>query len=67
MDSKKVTTLLIYLAAIIEKADEQVLPSVYYFAGKAWGATPSQLGSITLCRALVQVFKDSNRRRNSLS
>ena len=51
----EITTLLVYFAAIIEKADEQVLPAVYLFAGTSWKATPVQLGQITLCRALVQV------------
>ena len=33
----------------------QVLPAVYLFIGKALHATPAQLGTLTLCRALVQV------------
>lgn len=56
MDSRQLTTLLVYFAAIVEKADEQVLPSVYFFAGTSWGASPTQLGQITLCRALVQAL-----------
>ena len=33
----------------------QVLPAVYLFIGKSLHATPAQLGTLTLCRALVQV------------
>lgn len=43
------------LASVVEKADEQVLPAVYYFVGRSLNATPAQLGTLTLCRALVQV------------
>eukprot|EP00210_Caulerpa_lentillifera_P003604 g3439.t1 len=56
MDARQLTTLLVYFASIVEKADEQVLPSVYFFAGRSWGASPTQLGQITLCRALVQAL-----------
>ena len=48
------TTLLMNLASVVEKADEQVLPAVYYFIGRSLNATPAQLGTLTLCRALVQ-------------
>ena len=50
------TTLLMNLASVVEKADEQVLPAVYYFIGRSLKATPAQLGTLTLCRALVQVW-----------
>ena len=50
------TTLLMNLASVVEKADEQVLPAVYYFVGRSLSATPAQLGTLTLCRAMVQVF-----------
>ena len=33
----------------------QVLPSVYLFIGASLHATPAQLGTLTLCRAMVQV------------
>lgn len=49
------TTVLMNLASVVEKADEQVLPAVYYFVGRSLNATPAQLGTLTLCRALVQV------------
>lgn len=48
------TTLLMNLASVVEKADEQVLPAVYYFIGRSLNATPAQLGTLTLCRAMVQ-------------
>ncbi|KAL3153038.1 hypothetical protein ABBQ38_012062 [Trebouxia sp. C0009 RCD-2024] len=50
------TTLLMNLASVVEKADEQVLPAVYYFIGRSLNATPAQLGTLTLCRALVQAM-----------
>jgi len=50
------TTISIYLASIVERADEQILPALYYFVGVSLGATPSQLGILTLARALVQAF-----------
>ena len=49
------TTVLLNMASIMEKADEQVLPAVYFFIMKSLKCTPSQLGTMTLCRALVQV------------
>ena len=49
------TTVLMNLAFIVERADEQVLPAVYYFIGRSLQATPAQLGTLTLCRAMVQV------------
>lgn len=33
----------------------QVLPAVYLFVGRSLNATPVQLGTLTLCRAMVQV------------
>ncbi|CAL8466343.1 g5879 [Coccomyxa elongata] len=50
------TTVLLNLAAIVERADEQVLPAVYLFIGHSLRATPAQLGTLTLCRALVQAL-----------
>eukprot|EP00850_Spirogloea_muscicola_P000242 SM000001S04644 [mRNA] locus=s1:1445245:1447346:- [translate_table: standard] len=45
---------LINLAAIMERADEGLLPAVYREVGAAFRATPSQLGALTFARALVQ-------------
>ncbi|KAK9902677.1 hypothetical protein WJX75_002341 [Coccomyxa subellipsoidea] len=50
------TTVLLNLAAIVERADEQVLPAVYLFIGHSLRATPAQLGTLTLCRAMVQAL-----------
>lgn len=38
----------------MERSDEQILPSLYSRVGAAFDATPSQLGWITLARAVVQ-------------
>ncbi|KAK9838092.1 hypothetical protein WJX81_000768 [Elliptochloris bilobata] len=48
------TMLVLNLAFIMERADEAVLPAAFKFIGAAMGATPTQLGQITLSRALVQ-------------
>lgn len=48
------TTIFLNLASIIERADEQVLPAVYHFISRSMHASPSQLGTLTLCRAMVQ-------------
>ncbi|KAK9868059.1 hypothetical protein WJX84_009573 [Apatococcus fuscideae] len=53
-DERVRTTLLINLASIMERTDEQILPAVYRWIGAAFHATPSQLGNLTFCRALVQ-------------
>lgn len=50
------TALLTNLAAVLERCDEQMLPAVYRFIGASWHATPTQLGYITLARALVQAL-----------
>ncbi|KAJ1268383.1 hypothetical protein BS78_07G130700 [Paspalum vaginatum] len=48
------TLVLVNLASVLEKADEVLLPAVYLEVGEALGASPTALGSLTLCRALVQ-------------
>ncbi|WVZ93007.1 hypothetical protein U9M48_039030 [Paspalum notatum var. saurae] len=48
------TLVLVNLASVLEKADEVLLPAVYLQVGEALGASPTALGSLTLCRALVQ-------------
>lgn len=55
-DDKHRTTLLINAASILEKCDEQILPAVYNFVGASLNATPTQLGNITLGRAMVQAL-----------
>ncbi|GMH36612.1 hypothetical protein BSKO_04485 [Bryopsis sp. KO-2023] len=54
--AQKRTMALVYFSSIVERADEQVLPSVYFFVGRSLGATPSQLGGLTFCRAIVQAL-----------
>lgn len=48
------TLALVSLAAPTERADEALLPAVYREVGAALGASPTALGSLPLCRALVQ-------------
>lgn len=49
------TTAVLSMTFILERLDEQILTAVYTPIGKSLHASPSQLGSLTLCRALVQV------------
>ncbi|PUZ70065.1 hypothetical protein GQ55_2G194800 [Panicum hallii var. hallii] len=48
--------LLMTAAALLETANECLLPAMYREVGAALGASPAALGSITLCRALVQAL-----------
>ncbi|KAM0907811.1 hypothetical protein ACQ4PT_015877 [Festuca glaucescens] len=48
------TLLLVNLAAIMERADEALLPAVYKEVGAALHATPMGLGALTLYRSFVQ-------------
>lgn len=50
------TTVLVNLTAIMERMDEQILPAVYAFIGVSFHAKPSELGLLTLSRALVQAL-----------
>lgn len=50
------TATAVNLACILEKADEQLLPAVYSYVAKSFGATPTALGALTLCGALVQAL-----------
>ncbi|GAQ77780.1 major facilitator superfamily protein [Klebsormidium nitens] len=50
------TLFLINLAAIMESADERLLPAVYQEVGVALKASPSKLGTLTFTRALVQAL-----------
>ncbi|KAK1313596.1 hypothetical protein QJS10_CPA06g02049 [Acorus calamus] len=49
-----VTLGLVNLAAIMERADEALLPGVYKEVGEALHASPTRLGSLTLFRSIVQ-------------
>ena len=40
----------------MERTDEQILPAVYRFLGESFKASPSQLGVLTLSRALTQAL-----------
>ncbi len=40
----------------MERTDEQLLPAVYRFVGASFRATPSELGYLTLSRAMVQAL-----------
>eukprot|EP00892_Ulva_mutabilis_P011286 jgi/Ulvmu1/852/UM100_0003.1 len=50
------TSALICLACIVEGADMAVLPAVYLFIARSLRASPSELGVMTLCRALMQAL-----------
>ncbi|KAL3131696.1 hypothetical protein ABBQ38_007988 [Trebouxia sp. C0009 RCD-2024] len=52
--AKRRTIALVNLTGVLERMDEQILPSLYNVIGLSFNATPSQLGSLTLCRALIQ-------------
>ncbi|KAL2607973.1 hypothetical protein R1flu_026546 [Riccia fluitans] len=54
--SLTVSLVLINLAAILERADETLLPAVYKEVGQAFNASPSELGTLTFIRALVQAI-----------
>ncbi|GJN08599.1 hypothetical protein PR202_ga26538 [Eleusine coracana subsp. coracana] len=47
------TLALVTVAALLESADQALLPAVYREVGSALGASPTALGSITLCRVFV--------------
>lgn len=48
------TTLLVCLAGILERCNEQTLPALYKYVGRSFRASPRQLGLITLTGAIVQ-------------
>ncbi len=54
MERRGCFSLAIALAAVLERASEQVLPSVYAYVAKSFSSFPSRLGYLTLARALVQ-------------
>ncbi|XP_040383459.1 uncharacterized protein LOC102709873 [Oryza brachyantha] len=54
MEAARRTLALVNLAAIMERADEALLPAVYREVGAALHATPMGLGALTLCRSFVQ-------------
>ncbi|KAG0609023.1 hypothetical protein M758_8G151500 [Ceratodon purpureus] len=52
--SRRLTLILVNLAAVLERADEALLPAVYDQVGKAFGVTPAALGTLTFIRSIVQ-------------
>lgn len=54
MKSEAATLILVNLAAIMERADESLLPGVYKELGAALHTDPTGLGSLTLFRSMVQ-------------
>ncbi|KAJ4715703.1 Major facilitator superfamily protein [Melia azedarach] len=54
MQSETLTLILVNLAAIMERADESLLPGVYKEVGAALHTDPTGLGSLTLFRSIVQ-------------
>lgn len=51
-----ISLITLNLASIVERVDEQVLPAVYLFLGTSLNASLQDLGTLTLCRALVQAL-----------
>lgn len=48
------TSILVNMGNIMERADEQILPALYGFVAASFHIGPTQLGYLTLSRALVQ-------------
>ena len=53
--SSSLTLLLVNVAAVVERADESILPAVVLYVGRSFSCGPKELGMLTLCRALSQV------------
>ncbi|PRW58308.1 MFS general substrate transporter [Chlorella sorokiniana] len=53
-DQRARTTVLVNVAGVLERCNEQTLPALYKYVGRSFRATPRQLGFITLACALVQ-------------
>jgi hypothetical protein len=60
-DAKLRTSILLCLACVVEGADMAVLPALYFFIARSLHASPSQLGVLTLCRALMQAISSPLR------
>lgn len=54
--ARKRTAIFTNFAIVMERTDEQILPAVYRFIGASFNASPSQLGVLTLSRALTQAL-----------
>lgn len=55
-DERGRTTLVINLASIMERVDEQLLPALYSRVGASFSADPEHLGILTFARAVVQAL-----------
>lgn len=55
-DQRARTTVLVCLAGILERCNEQTLPALYKYVGRSFKASPRQLGLITLTGAIVQAL-----------
>ncbi|KAL4423578.1 hypothetical protein ABPG77_004618 [Micractinium sp. CCAP 211/92] len=55
-DQRARTTVLVNVAGVLERCNEQTLPALYKYVGRSFRATPRQLGFITLACALVQAM-----------
>lgn len=55
-DDRGRTTLVINLASIMERVDEQLLPALYSRVGASFSADPQHLGILTFARAVVQAL-----------
>lgn len=52
--TRLITSILVNMGNIMERADEQILPALYGFVAASFHIGPTQLGYLTLSRALVQ-------------
>lgn len=55
-DERRKTSFVVNLGTVMERLDEQLLPSLYAYVGRSLHASPTQLGTLTLARALVQAL-----------
>ncbi len=54
--ARRSTFMCLNFAMVFERADEVILPAMYNFVAQSFNATPTQLATITLSRALVQAL-----------
>ena len=54
--ARRLTSICLNFAMVFERADEVILPAMYNFVDQSFQATPTQLATITLSRALVQAL-----------
>lgn len=54
--TRLITTVLVNMGNIMERADEQILPALYAFVAASFHIGPTQLGYLTLSRALIQAL-----------